>query len=65
MLLMDTDHVILSALQPETARGAQERAAGRGGRAMAKGQLIVISGPSGVGKSTVVRSLTAKRQRQT
>ena len=54
VLIMDTDHVILSAILPETiASRAQERAAEEAGQWLS-GQLIVISGPSGVGKSTLI-----------
>ena len=61
VIIMDTDHVILSAILPETIAG---RAGGKGeetpGGGSMSGKLIVISGPSGVGKSTVVKGVMAK-----
>ena len=61
VIIMDTDHVILSAILPETiaGRAGGKRGGDPGGGSMS-GKLIVISGPSGVGKSTVVSGVMAQ-----
>ena len=51
VLLMDTDHVILSSVTPETiCARMEEKIIGGDEFAAMKGKLFAISGPSGVGK---------------
>ena len=71
VLIMDSDHIVLSALPAGDGGGPAGRQGGpcrgRGGRGMSvkkktRGQLIVLSGPSGVGKSTVISELLGARR---
>ena len=58
VLLMDTDHVILSAIPPETiARRLADPSAG-----MSQGRIIIVSGPSGVGKGTILRTVMQQHE---
>lgn len=57
IFIMDSDHVILSALPP----GAVQPEGARG-RGIMRGKTFIISGPSGVGKSTVLSALLEKRK---
>jgi len=56
VILTDSDHVILSALQCETLAG---RLAGKEekNKKAEQGRLVIISGPSGSGKSSVLKEL--------
>ena len=59
VVIMDTDHVILSAIQPEIFNGPGQRADRgdeRGGRTMSEGKLIILSGLRGREK-TVIRQI--------
>mgnify|MGYP002515793104 CR=1 FL=1 len=52
VLLMDTDHVIRNPFRPVDGQaGGRDR----GGKAVSKGKMFVLSGASGVGKSTVLK----------
>jgi len=59
VLIMDSDHVVLSALQPETVRpGRRAREQQRRNRPMEKDKfLFVVSGAAGTGKDSVVKAL--------
>ena len=56
VIVTDSDHVILSAVQPETVAN-MTRTTMRRSRTMNEGCLLVLSGPSGCGKGTVVKRL--------
>ena len=58
IFIMDSDHVILSALPPERFSPKEARRE----TDMIKGKTFIISGPSGVGKSTVLSALLEKRK---
>ena len=64
VILMDTDHVILSALPPETIRSrwSGDETVSEEEEGMSKGKLFVISGASGVGKGTVLKEVMKRRQ---
>ena len=63
VLIMDSDHVVLSALQPETV-AARLPAMRRKERAkMRKGTLYVFTGPSGAGKGTLLSRLQEQDDR--
>ena len=49
VLLMDTDHVLLSSVSPEILSARMEESRNRR-RRKDEGKLFVVSGPSGVGK---------------
>ena len=59
VLIMDSDHVVLSALQPETvASRAAGQAEGKGSETMENEKyLFVVSGAAGTGKDSVVSAL--------
>ena len=57
VLLMDTDHVLLSSVSPEIIVRADGRKAGTGGDGRMRGKLFVVSGPSGVGKNTLLNAI--------
>lgn len=57
IFIMDSDHVILSALPPGAVQSEGAR-----GRGIMRGKTFIISGPSGVGKSTVLSALLEKRK---
>lgn len=56
VLLMDTDHVLLSSVSPEILSARDGRKAGTGGDGRMRGKLFVVSGPSGVGKNTLLNA---------
>lgn len=62
VLIMDSDHVILSGIPLESITGACRRRNGRKEEVTMKGEkyLFVVSGPSGTGKDTVVAALLKK-----
>ena len=63
VIITDSDHVILSAVQPETVANVWTTMMRRNWKRMSKkGQLIVVSGPSGVGKGTVLGAYLAGRE---
>lgn len=63
VLLMDTDHVLLSSVSPEILSARDGRKAGTGGDGRMRGKLFVVSGPSGVGKTRCsTPSLTAAKR---
>ena len=62
VLIMDSDHVVLSALQPETVanvrQGRRAKHQQRRNRPMANDKyLFVVSGAAGTGKDSVVKAL--------
>lgn len=57
VLLMDTDHVLLSSVSPEILSARDGRKAGTGGDGRMRGKLFVVSGPSGVGKNTLLNAI--------
>ena len=62
IFIMDSDHVILSALPPEKfGVSGQTGSNVRESESMRKGKTFIISGPSGVGKSTVLAALMESR----
>ena len=64
VLLMDTDHVILSSVTPETiCARMEEKIIGGDEFAAMKGKLFAISGPSGVGKNSVLNRVMQLRDR--
>ena len=60
VLIMDSDHVVLSALQPETVLRARPR---KENQKMRKGTLYVFTGPSGAGKGTVLSRLLSEDEK--
>ena len=64
VLVTDSDHVILSAVQPETVANRLTTAM-RTRRILTgmskRGMLVILSGPSGSGKGTIVRQLLNER----
>lgn len=57
VLLMDTDHVILASVSPEILSARDGGETGTGGARSMKGKLFVVSGPSGVGKNTLLNAV--------
>lgn len=60
VIVTDSDHVILSAVQPETVAhrlGCRRRSRRVRMNNTNRGRLLVVSGPSGIGKGTVCKEL--------
>ena len=63
IFIMDSDHGVLSALPPEGFAPTEEREKEELQRVYRrKGRTFVVSGPSGVGKSTVLKALLESRK---
>lgn len=58
VIIMDSDHVVLSAILPETISGRMDSRSTEEEKTMSeKGILFVLTGPSGVGKGTVLEQV--------
>ena len=57
VLLMDTDHVILASVSPEILSARMEEKPEPEEHGSMKGKLFVVSGPSGVGKNTLLNAV--------
>lgn len=68
VLIMDNDHLVLSALQPDTvasrleSRRPLKQRRMRNDQKEREGTAHRLSGPSGVGKSTVIAELLGQRK---